>query len=128
MCFGPCIKAAGKRPYLTVGGCHTIPDVALPESEFEPPFILEIGGKVYRVRNYGELLTSVVNPDHINSRKYIVLPEQADRDVVLSPMPYYGGEMTVAELIDLIAFLRAQYIKLQPDYYRSHYRSHYRIR
>jgi sulfur-oxidizing protein SoxX len=103
-------------------GCHTIPEVDLPESEFEPPFILEIGGEVYRVKHYGELLTAVVNPDHFISRKYIALLEQADRDVVLSPMPYYGEEMTVAELIDLIAFLHAQYIKLQPDYYRSHYR------
>ena len=103
-------------------GCHTIPEVDLPESEFEPPFILEIGGKVFRVKHYGELLTAVVNPDHIISRKYIALLEQADRDVVLSPMPYYGEEMTVAELIDLIAFLHAQYSKLQPDYYRSHYR------
>ena len=116
--------AQGQQVFLDFNchGCHTIAEVDLPESEFEPPFILEIGGKVYRVKNYGELLTAVVNPDHIISRKYIALLEQADRDVVLSPMPYYGEEMTVAELIDLIAFLHAQYIKLQPDYYKSHYR------
>lgn len=116
--------AQGQQVFLDFNchGCHTIPDLDLPEPEFEPPFILEIGGKVYRVKNYGELLTSVVNPDHIISRKYIAMLEQADRDVILSPMPYYGEEMTVAELIDLIAFLHAQYIKLQPDYYQSHYR------
>ena len=94
----------------------------MPDNEFEPPFILPIGGEVYRVKTYGELLTAVVNPDHIISRKYIVMLEQADRNVVISPMPYYGEEMTVAELIDPVEFLHAQYSKLQPNYYQSHYR------
>lgn len=116
--------AQGRQVFLDFNchGCHTIPELELPEPEFEPPFIMTIGGKVYRVKNYGELLTAVVNPDHVISRKYIAMLEQADRDVILSPMPYYGEEMTVAELIDLIEFLHAQYIKLQPDYYQSHYR------
>jgi mono/diheme cytochrome c family protein len=101
--------------------CHTIKEVNLPEREFEPPFILELGGKVGRVKNYGELLTAVVNPDHIISRKYISLLEQAERPVIISPMPNFGEEMTVAELIDLIEFLHAQYSKLIPDYYHTHY-------
>jgi hypothetical protein len=114
----------GQQVFLdfNCNGCHTIPELELPESEFEPPFILPIGGKVYRVKNYGELLTAVVNPDHIISRKYIAMLEKADRDIYMSPMPYYGEEMTVAELIDLVEFLHAQYTKLQPDYYQSHYR------
>ena len=86
-------------------GCHTIPDVEFPEVDFTPPFILEIGGEVYRVKNYGELLTAVVNPDHIISPKYIAMLE----------------EMTVAELIDLVEFLHAQYTRLQPEYYRGYY-------
>ncbi len=57
-------------------GCHTIPDVEFPEVDFEPPFILEIGGEVYRVKNYGELLTAVVNPDHIISPKYVAMLEE----------------------------------------------------
>ena len=48
-------------------GCHTIPGMAFPETDFRPPFVLEIGGAVYRVDNYGDLLTSIVNPDHIIS-------------------------------------------------------------
>ena len=102
-------------------GCHTIPGLEFPQPKFEPPFILQIGGEVYRVKNYGELLTAVVNPDHIISRKYRMLLEQADREVIISPMPYYGESMTVAELIDLVEFLHAQYSKLQPQYYRGYY-------
>jgi len=102
-------------------GCHTIPDMDFPEVDFTPPFILEIGGEVYRVKNYGELLTAVVNPDHIISPKYIAMLEKANREAVISPMPYFGEEMTVAELLDVVAFLHAQYTRLQPQYYRGYY-------
>ena len=102
-------------------GCHAIPEVEFPDTEFTPPFILEIGGEVYRVKNYGELLTAVVNPDHIISPKYIAMLKKADREAVISPMPYFGEEMTVAELIDLVEFLHGQYSKLQPQYYRGYY-------
>ena len=104
-------------------GCHTIPDMEFPDVDFAPPFILEIGGEVYRVKNYGELLTAVVNPDHIISPKYIAMLEKANREAVISPMPYYGEEMTIAELLDLVAFLHAQYTRLQPQYYRGYYLS-----
>jgi hypothetical protein len=115
--------AQGKQVFIDFKcqSCHTIPEIEFPETEFEPPFILEIGGEVYRVKNYGELLTAVVNPDHIISLKYRAMLEKADREVIISPMPYYGEEMTVAELIDLVEFLHAQYTKLQPEYYRGYY-------
>ena len=47
--------------------------------------------------------------------------EKAEREAIISPMPYYGEQMTVAELIDLVEFLHAQYTKLQPEYYRGYY-------
>lgn len=101
--------------------CHTIPGKEYPEATVKAPFVLEIGGEVYRVKNYGELMTAVVNPDHIISGRYQVMLEQANREVGISPMPEYSEEMTVAELIDLVAFLHAQYSRLQPNYYRGHY-------
>ncbi len=115
--------AQGEQVFIDFNchGCHTIPGKEFPETEFEPPFILEIGGEVYRVKNYGELLTAVVNPDHIISLKYRAMLEKADRDPIISPMPYYGEHMNVAQLIDLVEFLHAQYTKLQPQYYRGYY-------
>lgn len=102
-------------------GCHTIPGLEFPATDFEPPFMLEIGGEVYRVRNYGELMTSIVNPDHIISQKYVAMLKKANREAVMSPMPYFGEDMTVAELIDVVEFLHAQYTELQPEYYRGYY-------
>ena len=103
--------------------CHTIPGIEFPEVDQKLPFILDIGGQVYRVKNYGELLTAVVNPDHIISPKYKAMLEKAERDLAMTPMPYEGEYMTVAELIDLVEFLHAQYTKLQPQYYTGYYHS-----
>jgi len=115
--------AQGEQVFIDFNchACHTIPGKEFPPVEFKVPFVLEIGGEVYRVKNYGELLTAVVNPEHIISTKYKAMMANADREAVISPMPYYGEEMTVAELIDLVEFLHAQYSKLQPNYYRGHY-------
>ena len=115
--------AQGEQVFIKYNcyGCHAISGVELPENEFEPPFILELGGKVYRVRNYGELMTSVVNPDHVISRRYVALLEEANREALISPMPNFIEDMTVAELNDLVVFLHAQYSLLLPDYYRGHY-------
>lgn len=115
--------AQGEQVFIDFNchACHSIPGVEFPDVDFTPPFIVPIGGEVYRVRNYGELMTAVVNPDHIISPKYIAMLERADREVIISPMPYYGEDMTVAELIDLVEFLHAQYTRLQPKYYRGYY-------
>jgi hypothetical protein len=113
----------GERVFIKYNchGCHTIPGVDFPDNDFEVPFALEIGGAVYRVKNYGELLTAVISPDHVISRKYIAQLEEADREAVISPMPYFGDVMTLSELIDLVEYLHAQYRKLQPDFFESHY-------
>jgi mono/diheme cytochrome c family protein len=115
--------AQGEQVFLDFNchGCHTIPDKEFPKTDFEPPFNLEIGGEIYQVKNYGELLTALVNPDHVISPTYRNMLAKAKRETGLSPMPNYGEEMTVAELTDLVEFLHAQYTRLQPGYYRGYY-------
>jgi hypothetical protein len=103
--------------------CHTIPGIEFPAVDSELPFDIAIGGEVLRVRNHGELLTAVVNPDQAICMSYRAKMQQAGKEVRLSPMPYTGEEMTVAELIDLVAFLNAQYVKLQPNYHRGYYQT-----
>ena len=101
--------------------CHDIAGIDLPERNFEPPFVVELGGEVLRVKDYGELLTAVVNPDHVISPNYKAKLMQAGKDPNQSPMPYFGDMMTVTELTDLVEFLHAQYSRRAPEYYRGHY-------
>jgi mono/diheme cytochrome c family protein len=115
--------AMGEKVFVKYGchGCHTIAGVELPKIEPEPPLIVEIGGEVYRVKNYGELLTSVINPNHEISQENINTLADASRTDGNTPMPYYGDSMTITEMVNLVAFLRAQYSKVMPDFFESYY-------
>ncbi len=101
--------------------CHAIPDVGLPERDPEPPFIVELGGEVLRVKDYGALLTAIVYPDHGISPRYQEQLRQAGRAADLTPMPYFGDTMTVTELNDLVEFLHGQYTRLLPTEYMGQY-------
>ena len=114
--------ALGEQVFTKYGchGCHTIPGIALPVIEPEPELLIEIGGEVYRVKNYGELLTSVINPKHEVSPESLNKLETAGRADTSSPMPFYGDVMTITEMINLVAFLQAQYSKVMPDFFQSY--------
>jgi len=117
--------AQGEQVFIKHGcyQCHTLPAVNLPAADPDSPISLEIGGKVYRVKDYGELLDAIVNPDHIISPKYLVTLERDERKTAQTLMPNFNDEMTVAELIDLVTFLHAQYSKMDPEFYRGYSRN-----
>jgi sulfur-oxidizing protein SoxX len=102
--------------------CHTVAGVELPKVELATTISFELGGEVIHVKSYGELVTSIVNPAHVTSRKYLdSLGELAKEGKIESPMPSFNEQMTVAQLIDLIAFLDSRYKELQPSYIGSPY-------
>lgn len=114
--------ASGEQVFVKYGchGCHTIPGVDLPEIDPAPTVVLAIGGEVYQVKNYGELLTSVINPTHVVSQEYITKLDNAQQAGAGTPMPFYGDIMTITEMIDLVAFLHAQYSQLMPEFFQSY--------
>ncbi|NKB38708.1 MAG: cytochrome C [Gammaproteobacteria bacterium] len=109
----------GKATFVNLGCvyCHAIPNVelALPEEDLEP--LLLLGGKVQKVKTYGELVTSIVNPQHVISPAYLEKLKEREAGVeVNSIMPTFNDDMTVSQLIDLVTFLDSNYEKLMPQY------------
>lgn len=105
---------AGQAVFSDVGCrfCHSIADLELPP--FHSPQVLDIvlGGQVFKVQSYGELLTSIVNPEHKKLAKHLKqLPE--DGKALESPMPDFNDVMSVRQLIDLTEFLHSRYEKLE---------------
>lgn len=103
--------------------CHSVAGVELPAHELETAVLsLNLGGKVFRVKTYGELVTSITNPQHIISPQYLKMLEKPVKvnDIVIQ-MPSYNDEMTVTQLIDVVTFLDSHYQKLQPNYSGYHY-------
>lgn len=107
---------AGKEAFARYGcvGCHSVEGTEFDADPVDGGVQHRIGGKVHRIRNYGELLTAVVNPSHDLAPAY--RKEVGDRDAD-SPMPDYNDTMTVQDLIDLVAFLQSTYTEYVPDYY-----------
>ena len=112
----------GKATFVELGCvyCHSVPNVELATAEFplEEEPLLVLGGKVHKVKTYGELVTSIVNPEHVIAQVYMERLKSHEVDVndVTTPMPTFNDEMTVSQLIDLVTFLDANYEKLLPQY------------
>jgi len=78
-----------------------LPRVALAD----PPFV-ELGGAVTRVKTYGDLVTSIINPSNKLAEGYPL--DEVSNDGV-SKMYVYNDFMTVQELVDVVMFLQPQY-------------------
>jgi hypothetical protein len=86
--------------------CHTVvgTTLAVPHQVDLGP--IPLGGEVREIRTDGFLVTSIIHPGHIRAR--------GPREVTLTPdgesrMPDYTDEMTVRQLVDIVAFLQWKY-------------------
>ena len=118
----------GKAVFVNLGcvQCHSIANTDMPLDAGAPEPLLVLGGKVNRVKTYGELITSIINPAHVVSPEYVA--RMKDREAggeVATPMPTFNDHMTVSELIDLVTFLDSHYELVIPDYVgRGYYGIH----
>ena len=103
---------AGRQAFIDhqCHACHSIAGERLPPLAGADSPILELGGETIYAKNYADLMTSVINPDHRISERY---RDQLLRQGMLpaeTPMPQpHVDTMTVRQLIDLVAFLDSKY-------------------
>ncbi|PLW70754.1 c-type cytochrome [Pseudohalioglobus lutimaris] len=104
----------GKAAYVEYGcnACHQHSDVPQLESALAAELSVPLGGETARVRTYGELVTSVINPSHrIAKRRSIEVADETGN----SKMVTFNDVMTVTQLIDMVAFLQESY-ELSPHH------------
>ena len=97
--------------------CHSIRGEESDEITREVHVAL--GGPTTRVRSYGELVTSVINPSHRLAR---AVSGNVSNDSGVSQMRNYNAVMTVQQLVDLVTFLQTKYEVVIPQ---SRYSSYY---
>ena len=96
--------------------CHDVAGVPMEARGERPDTIVMLGGEVTRVESHGQLVTSIVNPSHGISGRY---PKDDVADGDESRMAGFNDLMTVAQLIDLTAFLQSRYVlRPRPAYVR----------
>jgi len=100
--------------YLHCNECHMVAGEELPTVALADPPFVELGGKVSRVKTYGQLVTAIINPSHKLAKGYPI--DRISTDGKTSKMPVYNGYMTVQELIDIVAFLQPHYDVVVPQY------------
>lgn len=105
---------------LQCHACHTVAGVDFEKLEDLSEPIIALGGETPRVRTYGDLVTSIINPSHRFALGYAEGEIKADGQ---SKMRIYNDEMTVTQLTDLVTFLQSHYnVKAyQPTPYMPYY-------
>ena len=100
--------------------CHTVNGVDLPPFEGESPVTLELGGTIVHAKTYADLVTSIINPNHVVSDEYLTTLPRSMRREATTIMPFHD-QMTVTQLIDLVIFLNSRYV-LMDGYSEVYYR------
>jgi len=111
--------AAGRQAFIDhrCQQCHSIADERLPPLAGADRPILELGGPTTYVRSYADLTTSIINPDHAISERYRDQALLRGELPLESPMPMPSlDNMTVRQLIDIVAFLDSKYEVLVEEY------------
>jgi L-cysteine S-thiosulfotransferase len=114
--------AEGREAFVRLGcaQCHTVSGVALPEFTGTRFIEMPLGGEIIFAKTYGNLVTSIINPNHIISDVYLdQLPAEQRRRTNTTPM-YMNPNMKVTELLDIVAFLNSRY-SLLPGYTEYYY-------
>lgn len=96
---------------LRCNSCHEVEGVAIEYREGLAH--IRLGGQTTRVKTYGELVTSLINPSHRiapRDRAAGVLP---DGESIMTAA-YLNDVMTVQQLVDLVAFLEGTYEVVPP--------------
>ena len=93
--------------------CHSVAGVEFPDVEQSQQAIVQLGGEVSKIRTYGELVTSIINPSHQIATGY--RSDQVSTGEGESKMKNYNDVLTVRQLIDLVAFLQSHYTLRTPD-------------
>jgi hypothetical protein len=98
----------GKSAYIAMGcnSCHQHSEVPQVETPVAGDIAIVLGGETARVRTYGELVTSVINPSHRIARRGSAEVTDASGE---SRMLTFNDVMTVTQLIDIVAFLQQSY-------------------
>jgi len=110
---GDAVKGQALFVELQCNACHTIAELELAAPAQRGPVAVVLGGPVARVKTYGDLVSSVINPSHKLIFNY---PEEDIARDGESLMRIYNETMTVQQLIDLVAFLQPQYKVSLPQY------------
>ena len=108
--------AEGKKAFIELGcaTCHSVADADLPKPVADPALPFTLGGPSHTPPSDGELFTAIVNPSH-KLRTSAPKGEKTVGKEGASRMPDFTEQMTVKQLVDMVAWLQSKHISLVVD-------------
>lgn len=101
-------------------GCHRVAGVELPRPRGTRHLDLELAGDTRFVRSYRDLVTAVTNPQHVVNEQYRELFARAGTSKgTRAVMPDYRDDMSVRQLMDVLAFLDRAYARSKVEFESS---------
>ena len=98
--------------------CHTVSDVAVPKPEGKRRFDLKLGEELRFVKRYEDLVLAITNPRHVVTERYRAILTDAEAQGEIEPfMPDFTDDMSVRQLMDIVAFLDGVYSNALADSY-----------
>src|SRR5688572_12389091 len=106
--------ARGREAFVALHcqSCHFV-DKEGPPLSGPGAGLVGLGGDTARVRTYGDLVTSIVNPSHEVADEYIA-DEHAENRVSPMASAFLNNFVTVQQLVDIVAFLQDAYNVVPP--------------
>ncbi|MEX0330681.1 MAG: cytochrome C [Puniceicoccaceae bacterium] len=99
---------------LRCAQCHTVAGIdSFSVEPYEDGLVVPLGGQVYRVKTYGELITAIIHPSESIRPDVLQLYDMPDGK---SLMPDYSEAMTTGQLMDIATFLEGHYHVSIPEY------------
>ncbi len=114
----------GKQAFteLNCTDCHSVADIEWAGEKNGDTLHVRLGGDITKVKTYGELVTSVINPSHKISRAFHKKQEMTFAEGRSKMELYsYNEIMTVQELVDIVTFLQSEYELVKPDVPYTYY-------
>lgn len=105
-------REAGKESFVSLNciQCHTVSKATLPEGKTPRRLDLMLAGETRFVKSYEDLITAITNPKHVITEQYRAILSGAELQGSIEPlMPDYTNDMSVRQLMDLVAFLDQAY-------------------
>ncbi len=111
----------GKAAVVELGctHCHSVRGQIERDAQPHPEIHFILGGATSRVRTYGDLVTSIINPNHKISG--FARREQNTDESGNTRMPSLNEEMTVQELVDITTYLETTYELVRPQNHTIYY-------
>jgi len=108
--------SAGRATFLQLecNHCHAVRGDIDKQDNGHPDIFVELGGPTSRIKTYGNLVTSIINPSHR------IAPSRANSTFLdadgNSKMRVYNDAMTVTQLINLTTYLQDSYELVTPPH------------